>query len=127
MTLPRWLARVNRRFVNPNQVEKGNWPVLVHEGRKSGTVYRTPVEAHRVDDGYLFLLNYGSSSDWAQNILAAGEAVLELDGESIDLDEPRVIPIDEAWAVFPETSKRPPSFVGIEEALLTRPGPDRAR
>lgn len=120
MTLPRWLARANRRFVNPRQVDKGKWPVLVHEGRRSGQVYRTPIEAHPADDGYVFLMNYGVSSDWAQNILAAGEAVLVIDGEHVALDTPRVIPVDEAWEILPDTTKRPPSFVGIELALLTK-------
>jgi hypothetical protein len=119
MTLPRWLARFNR-ILNLTQVERGKWPVLVHVGRKSGDTHCTPLDAHRVEDGYLFLLNYGTSSDWARNILISGEAKLRIDGVIVALDEPTIITANEAWAMLPVGAKPPPSWVGVEHGLLMR-------
>jgi len=31
----------------------GARPVLIHTGRSSGKTYRTPLDAHRLTDGYL--------------------------------------------------------------------------
>ena len=33
MVMPRWLARFNRRVLNPRNVEQRTWPVLRHVGR----------------------------------------------------------------------------------------------
>lgn len=60
-------------------------------GRSSGKVYRTPLDAHPVDDGYLFVPVYGSGSDWVKNVLAAGTASLEIDGNELDLVSPRLL------------------------------------
>lgn len=117
MTLPRFLARFNRRFTNPAAVKRGSWPVLVHTGRTSGTTYRTPLDVHAIDGGYLFIANYGSSSDWVRNVLAAGRATLLVDGERTDLDRPRLIAADEAWDLAPQGTRRPPRFVGVVHGL----------
>ncbi|MGF1595335.1 MAG: nitroreductase/quinone reductase family protein [Acidimicrobiales bacterium] len=63
----------------------GNRPVIRHVGRSSGRPYRTPLEALPVDGGFIFTLVYGSRSDWVQNVLAAGEATLEVEGKVVDL------------------------------------------
>lgn len=118
MPLPRWLARFNRRWVNPGAVERGSWPVVTHVGRSSGRTYRTPLGAHRVDDGWMFMLNYGSHSDWVRNILATGEATLDVDGETIALDRPRLVSQDEAWDLLPDDTPRLPVFVRLQEYLL---------
>lgn len=119
MPLPRWLARVNKRFLNPGAIKRGAWPVLVHTGRTSGHTYRTPLDMFEVDGGYLFTINYGSRSDWPKNVVAAGEAGLELDGETIDLTDPRILPVGEAYELMAPDAKKPPSFVGVEECLVT--------
>jgi hypothetical protein len=51
----------------------------MHVRRTSGATYRTPLEAHPIDDGYIFILVYGSDSDWVQDVLAAGTATLNVD------------------------------------------------
>jgi len=120
MTLPKWLARLNRRFVNPRAVRRGRWPVLIHVGRKTGKIYRTPLDAHPIDDGYVFMVNYGPHTDWLRNALAAGDATLELGGESIRLTTPQLLPAPEAYALLPPDAKTPPAYVGVEECLVMR-------
>jgi hypothetical protein len=120
MALPTWLARFNRRWLNPRAVMRGNWPVLVHAGRNSGTTYRTPLEAYPLadGDGYAFTVNYGSKSDWPRNVIAAGSATLEIDGESLELRNPRMLPVGEAYPLLANDAKTPPGFVGVEQCLV---------
>lgn len=118
MPLPTWLARANRRWVNPKAVERGKWPVLHHVGRKSGKDYRTPLDVFEIDGGFLFTVNYGSSSDWPRNVMAAGGAVLEKDGVRYELVEPRLVPANEGYRMLHPHAKTPPSLVKVEECLV---------
>lgn len=117
MPMPRWWTQVNKRVFNPAELRRGNRPVLTHVGRTSGASYRTPLDAHPVDGGYVFILVYGSRSDWVRNVLAAGRARLAVDGQDIDLAAPRVISEQEAWGAIGEGVKRPPGFLRIGEYL----------
>ena len=45
--------------------------ILTHVGRKSGRVYRTPVNVFRAPEGFLIALTYGRESEWVKNVLAA--------------------------------------------------------
>lgn len=117
MPMPRWWGQINKRVFNPRELERGVRPVLTHVGRTSGETYRTPLDAHPVDGGYLFILVYGSKSDWVRNVLAAGHARLTIDGEEIDLTTPRLVDEDEAWQALPDTVKRPPRLLRITEYL----------
>lgn len=117
MPMPIWWGKINKRVFNPRAVAGGKWPVLTHTGRTSGKTYRTPLDAHPVDGGYLFVLVYGSASDWVQNILATGTAQLRKDGQEIALTTPRVVGRDEAFQVLPPEIPRPPKLLRITEFL----------
>jgi deazaflavin-dependent oxidoreductase (nitroreductase family) len=115
--MPRWWGQINKRVFNPLELWRGQRPVLTHVGRTSGRTYRTPLDAHPVDGGYVFILVYGPESDWVQNALATGQARLAIDGEEIDLTNPRLINEAEAWRALPDTVKRPPGFLRIRDYL----------
>ena len=117
MPMPMWVAEINKRVFNKMELKRGQRPVLTHIGRSSGTTYRTPLDAHRVEDGFVFILVYGSESDWVQNVLTSGGADLEVDGETFELTAPRLISDNEAWAQMPPTATRPPGFLNITEYL----------
>lgn len=117
MPMPMWVAEVNKRVFNKMELKQGQRPVLTHVGRSSGRTYRTPLDAHRVDDGFVFILVYGSESDWVQNALASGSASLTVGSETFELTDPRLISDQEAWAKMPPTAKRPPRFLNITEYL----------
>jgi deazaflavin-dependent oxidoreductase (nitroreductase family) len=112
-----WVARVNRRVFNPMELRRGKRPVLRHTGRSSGKTYRTPLDAHPVAGGYIFILMYGSDSDWVRNILAAGAATLEKDGEVFELVSPRLISKEDAWQLLAAQTKEPPRFLRVTEYL----------
>jgi len=94
MTLPKRLGRLNRAGLNrltrriaPRLPGLG---VVVHRGRRSGRVYRTPVNVFAQPDGYVFALTYGPDADWVRNVLAAGGCELLTHGRRVRLTEPRV-------------------------------------
>ncbi len=117
MPMPKWWGHINKRVFNPGQIKKGVSPVLTHVGRASGRTFQTPLDAHPIDGGYIFILVYGSGSDWVKNIIAAGIASLRVRGEEIPLESPRVITEEAAWELLPPTTKRPPKFLRISEYL----------
>ena len=117
MPVPRWVAQVNKRVFNPMELRRGVRPVLTHVGRSSGKTYRTPLDAHPVDGGYIFILMYGSDSDCVQNVLAAGAATLDIDGNEFVLLSPRLVPTEDALQLLPRTTKAPPNFLRVTEYL----------
>lgn len=118
MPVPAWVAKINRRVFNPMEIRRGVRPVLIHVGRSSGEEYQTPLDAHPVEGGYVFIIMYGADkSDWVKNILAAGQAKLRLEGAEIRLTSPRLISKDEAWKLIEEGTKAPPDWLSVTEYL----------
>ena len=117
MPLPRWLAHINKRVFNPIEVRRGARPVLIHTGRSSGRTYRTPLDAHHLPDGYLFIPLYGPRTDWVKNVLAAEEARLLIDGHEIELRAPRLVKKKDIWPLLPTTSNAYPG-ISSESNLL---------
>ncbi|WP_049567684.1 nitroreductase family deazaflavin-dependent oxidoreductase [Nonomuraea sp. SBT364] len=117
MPMPTWWGHVNKRVFNPRAIEGGKWPVLTHVGRTSGATYRTPLDAHPVDGGYLFILVYGSRADWVRNVLATGGARLRVDGKEVALAAPRLVGKEEAFRALPDAAARPPKVLRITEFL----------
>jgi deazaflavin-dependent oxidoreductase (nitroreductase family) len=117
MPMPRWWGHINKRVFNPRVIAAGKWPVLTHVGRSSGQTYRTPLDAHPVEGGYLFVLVYGSRTDWVRNVLAAGSASLRVDGREVALVAPRLVGRDEAEQALPADVSRPPRVLRISEFL----------
>jgi deazaflavin-dependent oxidoreductase (nitroreductase family) len=117
MPMPKWWGHINKRVFNPRAIAGGKWPVLTHVGRTSGTTYRTPLDAYPVDGGYLFVLVYGSGSDWVRNVLAADGARLRVNGKELELTAPRLVGETEAFQALPDGVARPPKLLRITEFL----------
>ncbi|MFE7717657.1 nitroreductase family deazaflavin-dependent oxidoreductase [Nocardia rhizosphaerihabitans] len=117
MPMPLWWGHINKRVFNPRAVQGGKWPVLTHVGRSSGRTYQTPLDAYPVDGGYVFVLVYGSGSDWVRNVLAAGRARLRIDGQERELAAPAVIGETEAFQILADDVARPPKLLRITEFL----------
>lgn len=117
MPLPRWLAHINKRVFNPIEVRRGARPVLIHTGRSSGKTYRTPLDAHQLPGGYLFIPLYGPRTDWVRNVMAAQRARLSVDGQEIELRSPRLVKKKDIWPLVPTTKKSYPG-ISSESQLL---------
>jgi deazaflavin-dependent oxidoreductase (nitroreductase family) len=51
--------------------------VVTNVGRKSGKLYRTPVNVFREPSGFLIAITYGRDSGWIRNVVAARGCELE--------------------------------------------------
>ena len=117
MPIPKFVGLVNKRIFNPAELKRGVRPVLTHVGRSSGKRYRTPLDAHRIEGGYIFIVMYGSDSDWVRNIVASDTAELAIDGDDFDLVSPRLISKDEAWQLLSQVTKEPANFLKVTDYL----------
>jgi deazaflavin-dependent oxidoreductase (nitroreductase family) len=117
MPLPRLLAHINKRVFNPMEVRRGARPVLIHTGRSSGKTCRTPLDAHRLPDGYLFIPLYGPRTNWVKNVLTAQAARLSIDGHEIELQSPRLVKKKDIWPMVPTTTKSYPGISSESEPL----------
>jgi deazaflavin-dependent oxidoreductase (nitroreductase family) len=94
MPAPLWLGKVNRAGFNRLSRPVARWlpgfGVVVHQGRRSGREYRTPVNVFSVPGGFVIALTYGPQTDWVKNVLAAGGCRIETRGRSFECVEPRV-------------------------------------
>ncbi len=67
------------------------WGFVEHLGRRTGTLYRTPL-LPRVGDRFVTIpLTYGERADWVENILTAGHCRLQLHRRIYELNEPRIV------------------------------------
>ena len=91
----RWLAKINIAFTNRITGLFAGWSpgfgILTHVGRKSGKVYRTPVNVFRASNGFIIALTYSSQSEWVKNVLAAGGCELKTRGKKYQLSAPKVV------------------------------------
>jgi len=91
----RWLARINIAVTNRITSLFAGWlpgfGILTHVGRKSGNVYRTPVNVFRASNGFIVALTYSSQSEWVKNVLAAGGCELKTCGKKSHLSAPKVV------------------------------------
>ena len=125
---PRMLGmvrRFNRGFTNKIQMRTAGTPgawasVIRHHGRRSGTMYETPVVPFESGDGYLIALPYGTNTDWVKNVLAAGSAELVSDGRTIALDSPEVVSADMITELLPKREQRSQRMFGVDQCLRVR-------
>jgi len=105
----RWVAAFNLAVTNRITSRfAGRLPgfgILTHVGRKSGKVYRTPVNVFRAPAGFFIALTYGRESEWVKNVLAASGCQLETQGVRYRLSAPIV--------VHDTTRRRFPLFVRV--------------
>jgi deazaflavin-dependent oxidoreductase (nitroreductase family) len=95
------------------------WAVLEHRGRSTGTIRRTPVVALRAEGGFVIPMPFGPSTQWTQNVLAAGGASLTSKGREWQVVDPRVVGFEDAAG--PLGPMRPiAKRAGIETYLRVR-------
>src|SRR6202049_4121100 len=91
----RWVAAFNlavtNRIISRFAARLPGFGIITHVGRKSGKVYRTPVNVFRAPNGFLVALTYGTQSEWVKNVLAAGGCQLETRGERYQLSSPTIV------------------------------------
>ena len=103
MPAPRWLARFNLRVTNrvlgPLARRLPGMGFVVHIGRSSGKIYRTPVMIFHRNGHLIIALTYGAESQWVLNVLAKGTCEFETQGKILHLVNPRVVHDEERSAM----------------------------
>jgi deazaflavin-dependent oxidoreductase (nitroreductase family) len=124
MPLPKRLARFNRHVTNrvlgPVARYLPGFAVVTHVGRRSGRVYRTPVNLFRHQDRYVIALTYGSDSQWVRNVLAAGEVDVETRGRRLHLVAPEVVH-DGQRSLVPAPLRPALHLARVSEFILLQP------
>lgn len=127
MPLSHGIARANR--VGLNKVVRRLAPrlpgfgVVLHQGRRSGRTYETPVNVFRQGDLVRIALTYGTDSDWVRNVLAAGGCRLRTRGGVLTLTAPR-LEHDPSHRLMPSGVRRVLRLTNVEDFLdLTLVGP----
>ncbi|HEY3729160.1 MAG TPA: nitroreductase/quinone reductase family protein [Solirubrobacteraceae bacterium] len=94
LKLSRRVARFNRAVTNPLQRQYAwllpPWVIVCHRGRRSGRLYRTPVNAYKRGRRLAIVVLYGEESDWVRNVLS-GEALVVRAGRTYELHNPRIV------------------------------------
>ena len=96
MAIPHAVGKLNKVATNKVLVHlAGHGPFieLEHVGRRSGRVYRVPLNAFR--------LTYGPRVDWLRNVRAAGGCRVRLGREILTLGAPVDLPTEVGLARMP--------------------------
>jgi deazaflavin-dependent oxidoreductase (nitroreductase family) len=116
----RWLAKINIAFTNRITSLFAGWlpgfGILTHVGRKSGKVYRTPVNVFRAPSGFIIALTYSSQCEWVKNVLAAGGCEIKTRGKKYQLSTPKVVR-DPSRRRFPLPVRFVLRIVGADEYM----------
>src|SRR5437016_4889412 len=116
----RWLAKINIAFTNQITGLFAGWlpgfGILTHVGRKSGKVYRTPINVFRASNGFIIAITYSSQSEWVKNVLAAGGCELKTRGKKYQLSAPNVVH-DPTRRRFPIPVRVVLGIVGADEYM----------
>ena len=116
----RWLAKFNIAVTNRLTGLFAGWlpgfGILTHVGRKSGRVYRTPINVFRISNRFIIALTYSSNSEWVKNVLAAGGCELKTWGKKYQLFAPAVVH-DPTRQRFPIPVRLVLKLVGADEYM----------
>lgn len=93
--------------------------ILAYRGRRSGKAYRTPMNVFRHGDEWVFALTYGSDVQWVKNVLAAGEATLEIRRRKIRLVDPELF-VDPERRLMPVPVRQVLGLMRVSEFMRMR-------
>ncbi len=119
------LIRLQRAIINPRQMQSAGSPgayaaVIRHRGRVSGRSLETPVGAVAVDDGFVIALVYGPCANWVQNVLASRSATIVHEGQTCQVDQPQVVPMQTVATHFSAGDQRGFRWLAVDQALRVR-------
>ena len=98
-----------------------------HVGRRSGRTYTTPVSARRTGDLVMIALTFGNQSDWVRNVRSAGGGSIRIEGQDIDVTQPRFASRRDAMplvrAAFSPMERAGFRMLGIKQVMILRTAP----
>lgn len=95
-----------------------------HVGRRSGKPYMTAAGAHLIGNTIVIPLSFGNRSDWARNVRAAGQCVVQLGGKSYHATQPQFVDAEDAKPIVDQSFNVINRFgfrlLGIRQYLVLR-------
>jgi deazaflavin-dependent oxidoreductase (nitroreductase family) len=120
----RFMRPFTTTVINPLTRRVAGWlpgfGIVTCRGRKSGKIYRAPMNVFRVGDEYVFALTYGSDVQWVRNVVAAGGCDLTAMGRTVRLTDPRVF-LDPQRRLMPFPVRWFLGLVRVTEFMRMRP------
>jgi deazaflavin-dependent oxidoreductase (nitroreductase family) len=109
-----WFAPLAGRRWNPVLA------MVLHQGRRSGRAYQTPVAARKAADGFVISLAFGAQVDWYRNLEAAGGGVIRWRGRDYEVSGPEMIDADAALPEFDPVQRLFMRLAGIDGYIRVR-------
>ena len=122
------LARRTSGLTRPLAGKRWNpvFAVVLHNGRRSGRPYATPVAARRTRDGFVVSLAFGAHVDWYRNLVAAGGGRIRWRGQEHPVGRPEPTDVETALAAFHPVQRlalrigRIDGYVRLPDGFATR-------
>lgn len=119
-----FLRPFTTKVFNPFSRHIAGWMPLFglieHHGRKSGGIYRTPMNVFRDGDDWIFALTYGSDVHWVKNVIAAGGCRLTTRRRTHDLTNPRLF-VDKSRHLMPVPVRQFLGLMRVSEFMRLSP------
>ena len=129
MPAPRWLARLNLHVTNhllgPLARRLPGMGIVIHTGRKSRRLYRTPVMIFKRGERMIIALTYGRDSQWVHNVLADNGCDFETQHHILHLSQPHIVH-DEKRGAVPGFHRFILSLMNVTDFLELTPAPSPA-
>jgi len=116
---------VTNRIVRKFAARLPGFALIGSVGRRTGKLYRTPVNVFRQQNGFLIALTYGRESGWVSNVMAVGTCDLETRGVSYRLVRP-VLVHDRSRQRFPPIVRLVLRLINAYNYLELQLPPDEA-
>lgn len=121
--LQRFFRFFTRRIWNPLVMRFAGryiYAVIIHEGRRTETLYATPVLAAPTPEGFAIPMPDGELDDWVRNVETYGSAVIRYRGKDYEVAEPAVVFGIEARAHFPQPWRFLLGLFRVDEFMILR-------
>jgi deazaflavin-dependent oxidoreductase (nitroreductase family) len=122
MKFPPAVERLQIKYINPLIRPLARYlptfAVVKHRGRTSGKEYETVVNAFRKGNVLAIALAHGKTN-WVKNVLAAGEADVQLFRRDVHITNPRVLPAGSDDPTLSQYARRAARGMGVFVAEIT--------
>ncbi len=107
----------NKLLIHISGKSIGHFVILSHVGRKSGQLYRIPIIAEPMNNGFVIALTYGKKVDWCNNVLRMGNCSIRWKNKDYTLIHPEFIDKEVGLAAFPAIFRSGLRKMGIQYFL----------
>lgn len=117
MVFPPWFERIQIKYFNPAVKPIARFlpgtATIKHRGRTSGKPYETVITPYRKGNVLAIALGHGKTN-WVKNVLAAGEADVQLSrNRVVHITNPRILPAGSDGEGLPRMARMQLRRIGV--------------